>query len=516
MKTAVSIKAWLSILVTAFAIMLAATGGYSIYAARTADASMRALYMQDTHGLDLLAKDTIRLLIARTALQDYDPRAGSAESAALLRDAQGAINGANDAWKAFAVLAGGHEEQTLIQTANHAREKLVQQTLLPAVDALESKRVSDIREFNENQIKDAFNAYDAALQPLVAMEFEHGKARFEASQQRTDTVMWISAALLVAGLMLALFSRVALERIVIVPLRAAVAACTEIAGGNLATRLIARRHDEIGRLTEGLSTMQQGLSTIVGGVRDGTEQMAVGTREIASGNIDLSQRTEEQAASLQETSASIGQLTSTVRQNADSARQASGLAQTASETASHGGQVVADVVSTMDGINSSSKQISEIIGVIEGIAFQTNILALNAAVEAARAGEQGRGFAVVASEVRALAQRSAGAAKEIRDLITTSVERVGNGSVLVRNAGSAMGDIIVAVGRVTDIMREITAASEEQTTGIEQVNVAIAQMDQVTQQNAALVEQAAAAAASLETQAAQMNAAVALFTLAAR
>jgi len=346
------------------------------------------------------------------------------------------------------------------------------------------------------------------------MEFEHGKARFEASQRRTNTVTWIASTLLAAGLVLAFFSRVALERIVIVPLRAAVNACTEIAGGNLTTRLTARRDDEIGRLIEGLSTMQQGLSTIVGGVRDGTEQMAVGTREIASGNIDLSQRTEEQAASLQETSASIGQLTSTVRQNADSARQASGLAQTASIAAGHGGQVVADVVATMDGINSSSKQISEIIGVIEGIAFQTNILALNAAVEAARAGEQGRGFAVVASEVRALAQRSAGAAKEIRELITTSVERVGNGSALVRNAGSAMSDIIVAVGRVTDIMREITVASEEQTTGIEQVNVAIAQMDQVTQQNAALVEQAAAAAASLETQAAQMNAAVALFKLA--
>jgi methyl-accepting chemotaxis protein I, serine sensor receptor len=514
MKTAVSIKSWLSILVGAFAIMLAATGGYSIYAARTADASMRALYMQDTHGLDLLAKDTIRLLIARTALQDYDPRAGSAESAALLRDAQGAIDGANAAWKAFAVLASGHEEQTLMQRANTAREQLVQQALLPAVEALESKRASDIREFNENQIKEAFNAYDAALQPLVAMEFEHGKARFEASQRRTGTVTWIAAALLAAGLVLAFCSRVALEGIVIVPLRAAMDACTEIARGNLATRLTVRRHDEIGRLIDGLSTMQQGLSTIVGGVRDGTQQMAVGTREIAAGNVDLSQRTEEQAASLQETSASIGQLTSTVRQNADSARQASGLAQSASHTASHGGQVVAEVVSTMDGINSSSKQISEIIGVIEGIAFQTNILALNAAVEAARAGEQGRGFAVVASEVRALAQRSAGAAKEIRELISTSVERVGNGSVLVRNAGSAMDDIIVAVGRVTDIMREITVASEEQTTGIEQVNVAIAQMDQVTQQNAALVEQAAAAAASLETQAAQMNATVSLFKLA--
>src|SRR5471032_2215781 len=170
---------------------------------------MRALYMRDTGGLDLLAKDTIRLLIARTALQDYDPRAGSAESAALLRDAQGAIDSADAAWKAFAVLASGHEEQALIETAGTARKQLVQQTLLPAVEALESKRASDIREFNENQIKDAFNAYDSALQPLVAMEFEHGKARFEASQRRTSTVIWIASTLLAAGLVLAFFSRVA-------------------------------------------------------------------------------------------------------------------------------------------------------------------------------------------------------------------------------------------------------------------------------------------------------------------
>jgi methyl-accepting chemotaxis protein len=291
MKTAVSIKAWLSILVAAFAIMLAATGGYSIYAARTADVSMRALYMQDTRGLDLLAKDTIRLLIARTALQDYDPRAGTAESAALLRDAQGAIDGANAAWKSFAVLASGNEEQGLMHAANSAREQLVQQTLLPAVEALESKRVSDIREFNENQIKDAFNAYNAALQPLVAMEFEHGKARFEASRRRAEAVIWIAAMLLAAGLVLAFCARLTMARIVIAPLRVAVDACTQIAGGDLTTGLTARRHDEIGRLIEGLSTMQQGLSAIVGGVRDGTGQMAAGTREIASGNKDLSQRT---------------------------------------------------------------------------------------------------------------------------------------------------------------------------------------------------------------------------------
>ena len=514
MNGTISVKTWLSTLVAAFAIMLTITGGYGIFAARTASASMSALYMQDTRGLDLLAKDTIRLLIARTALQDYDARAGTAESAAQLRDARGAIEGANDAWKEFAALVSASEEQRLMRAANAARAQLVEHALLPAVNALESRQADDVREFNENQIKDAFNAYNAALQPLVTMEFEHGKGRFGASQRNTQTMMWIVGVLLVAGLALAFLSRIALSRIVIAPLSAAVAACTRIASGDLTTPLVVRRRDEIGSLIDGLSKMQESLGAIVRGVRDGTDQMAVGTREIASGNIDLSQRTEEQAASLQQTSSSIAQLTGTVRNNADHARQASGLAQAASTSAKLGGEVVAQVVSTMDGINNSSKEIGEIIAVIEGIAFQTNILALNAAVEAARAGDQGRGFAVVASEVRALAQRSAGAAKDIRELITTSVERVGVGAGLVQGAGQAMNEIIVAVQRVTDIMVEIASASEEQTTGIEQVNVAIAQMDQVTQQNAALVEEAAAAAASLETQAAQMQAAVAVFSIA--
>jgi methyl-accepting chemotaxis protein I, serine sensor receptor len=513
MKTAVSIKTWLSILVAAFAIMLALTGGYSIYAARSANASMRALYLQDTRGLDLLAKDTIRLLIARTTLQNVDERTDEAQKASFARDARGAIDGANSAWTEFAALAADSEERALVQAADQAREQLVQHALMPATDALVSAPAGGAQAIDAPLIKHAFDAYDAALQPLVQMEFEHGKARFEASQQRTDTVTWIAALLLAAGLALAICARIALSRIVIAPLKAAIDACTKIAAGDLTTQLSARRHDEIGALIHGLSMMQQGLSGIVGGVRAGTERMTLGTREIASGNIDLSQRTEEQAASLQETSSSIEQLTSTVRQNASNARQASALAQAASTTANHGGDVVAQVVSTMDGINTSSKHISEIIAVIEGIAFQTNILALNAAVEAARAGEQGRGFAVVASEVRALAQRSAGAAKEIRDLISTSVARVGTGAALVKNAGDAMNDIIVAIGNVAEIMLEIASASEQQTTGIEQVNVAIGQMDQVTQQNAALVEQAAAAAASLETQAADMNATVALFKL---
>ncbi|TDV27279.1 methyl-accepting chemotaxis sensory transducer with TarH sensor [Paraburkholderia caballeronis] len=514
MKRSLSVKTLSSVLVAAFAIMLSITGGYGIYAARAADASMSVLYMQDTRGLDLLAKDTIRLLIARAALLDYDPRAGAAEAGGLLRDARGAIAGANDAWKSFDALMSERGAGAQMQAANTARRQLVDGLLMPALNALQSQQTDDVREFNENQIKDAFDAYNAALQPLVTMQFENGKRRFEASQHRTRLVTWISGMLLAAGLVLAAVSRVVLNRIVIAPLGAALAACTRIAAGDLTTRLVVRRNDEIGSLIGGLQKMQAGLGQIVGGVRDGTDQMAVRTREIAAGNMDLSQRTEAQAASLQQTSASMQQLTSTVRHNADNAQQASGLAQAASATANRGGQVVAQVVSRMDGIKDSSREIGEIIAVIEGIAFQTNILALNAAVEAARAGEEGRGFAVVAGEVRSLAQRSAGAAKQIRDLITTSVERVDNGAALVQDAGRAMTDIIAAVGRVTDIMREITSASEQQTADIEQVNRAIATMDAATQQNAALVEEAAASASELEQQASRMREQAGVFTVA--
>ncbi|RXZ38200.1 hypothetical protein D9O50_01225 [Oxalobacteraceae bacterium CAVE-383] len=260
--------------------------------------------------------------------------------------------------------------------------------------------------------------------------------------------------------------------------------------------------------------MQQHLATTVTRIRQGTDSINVGAREIAAGNMDLSSRTEQQAASLEETASSMEELTSTVKQNADNARQAGQLAGSASDIAARGGEVVGQVVETMQGITESSRKMADIIGVIDGIAFQTNILALNAAVEAARAGEQGRGFAVVASEVRSLAQRSAAAAKEIKGLIDDSVSRVDSGSALVARAGSTMEEVVMAVKRVTDIMGEISSASEEQSRGIGQVNDAITQMDQVTQQNAALVEEAAAAAGSLERQAQDLNAAVATFKVA--
>ena len=259
--------------------------------------------------------------------------------------------------------------------------------------------------------------------------------------------------------------------------------------------------------------MQQSLAATVGQIRGSTDTIATASGQIASGNADLSSRTENQASSLQQTAASMEELTSTVKQNADSARQANQLAVSASEVAVRGGDVVGQVVDTMGSINASSKKIVDIIGVIDGIAFQTNILALNAAVEAARAGEQGRGFAVVASEVRSLAQRSASAAKEIKLLIDDSVNKVGAGSEQVAEAGRTMQEIVASVRRVTDIMGEIMSATHEQTSGIEQINQAISQMDQATQQNAALVEQAAAAAGSLQTQANTLVRAVSVFNV---
>ena len=286
-----------------------------------------------------------------------------------------------------------------------------------------------------------------------------------------------------------------------------------IAAGDL-TMEVQTRPDDKTSLLFAMQSMRDSLAQVVGQVRQGTDSMATATGQIAAGNQDLSSRTEQQASSLEETAASMEELTSTVKQNADNARQANQLALSASEVAVRGGSVVAQVVDTMDAINGSSRKIVDIIGVIDSIAFQTNILALNAAVEAARAGEQGRGFAVVASEVRTLAQRSAAAAKEIKGLIDDSVNKVKQGSLQVGEAGKTMDEIVSSVRRVTDIMGEIAAASQEQTSGIEQVNQAVAQMDQVTQQNAALVEQAAAAADALQGQASHLSQVVSVFKLA--
>jgi methyl-accepting chemotaxis protein len=331
----------------------------------------------------------------------------------------------------------------------------------------------------------------------------------ETTQLRNLSIVSGLVALAVFALLLYVVVRATVTR----PLTRARDAAMRIAEGDLTVNIATHRHDEIGRLADAMNGISRELSSVVGQVRDGAEQIASASQEISSGNLDLCGRTEQQVASLASTASSMGQLTTTVRQNADNARKANELAVNASGVAQKGGAMVAQVIDTMESINQSSRKIADIIGVIDGIAFQTNILALNAAVEAARAGEQGRGFAVVASEVRALAQRSAGAAKEIHTLIAASVDQVSAGSKLVQDAGATMNEVLASVGRVTDIMADISAASHEQSEGIEHVNRSIGEMDQATQQNAALVEQASAATQAMQEQAASLARAVRLFKL---
>ena len=365
----------------------------------------------------------------------------------------------------------------------------------------EQKMMPEMRAYTDSVAKVA---------TFQQMLFKTANDRIEVldgSARRSLIVLALVALVvsIVLGMMLA--------RSITTPLRRAVGLARQVAAGDLTTEIRAESRDEVGDLLGALDTMSKSLRKTVTEVRTGTESIVTASRQIASGNMDLSARTEQQAGSLEETASSMEELTSTVRQNAENAREANVLAKNASQIASHGGDVVSQVVSTMASINASSKKIGDIIAVIDGIAFQTNILALNAAVEAARAGEQGRGFAVVASEVRNLAQRSAAAAKEIRGLIIDSVTKVDAGGRLVDEAGKTMQEIVQGIGRVTDIMSEIASASAEQTTGIEQVNEAVTQMDGMTQQNAALVEEAAAAASALQEQATTLAQLVSVFNL---
>ncbi|MET0517616.1 MAG: methyl-accepting chemotaxis protein [Burkholderiaceae bacterium] len=390
------------------------------------------------------------------------------------------------------------------------------------MDAFFKEAVDLAAQFNTEQagkvitekIDPQLNKAVAELSAFVAIQKQHGVQATDAANAGNRAIV---ASISVAGLVvLAIAAAIAWRLTISItrPLQTALHATMRVAQGDLVSAIEVSGRDEAAQLLTGLQDMRSGLARMVSEVRSGAENISSGANEIASGNADLSQRTESQASNLEQTAASVEQLSATVRNNADTARQANEMAGSASSAAVQGGEVVGQVVATMEDISSSSRRIADIIGVIDGIAFQTNILALNAAVEAARAGEQGRGFAVVASEVRSLAQRSAEAAKEIKTLIGASVEKVEVGSRLVGAAGESMKDIVSQVKSVATLINEISSSAHEQTSGIGQINQAITQLDHVTQQNAALVEEAAAAADSLNQQASRMVEVAGAFKLA--
>jgi methyl-accepting chemotaxis protein len=385
----------------------------------------------------------------------------------------------------------------------------------PRANVMKARKAGeDVTAALERDLKPLAEAY---VNSILKLE-QRQQAIYDATLKEAEENASSGRTILITGGVLAILLGAAaafvLSRSITVPLRTAADSARRIADGDLTQPIDTAGRDEAAQLLQALKGMQDSLVRVVSNVRGNAEGVASASAEISQGNNDLSARTEQQASALEETAASMEELSSTVRQNADNAQQANQLAKSASTVATQGGGVVAQVVDTMKGINDSSRKIADIISVIDGIAFQTNILALNAAVEAARAGEQGRGFAVVAAEVRNLAQRSAQAAKEIKELITASVDRVAQGTTLVDQAGVTMAEVVGAIQRVTDIMGEISAASIEQSSGVAQVGEAVTQMDQATQQNAALVEQSAAAASSLKAQAEQMVQAVAVFKLA--
>jgi methyl-accepting chemotaxis protein len=501
----------------------AALGGLGIFQMGRINASTESLYNDDLRAIKAVQAANIHLLDASRAQMSLLSAGTKGERNRGFTELGTAVKG---------VEASVAEAQPLLEQAPEGRELVAQyQRLMPPL----KKHLSDFADLIGKQSLDSSQfegsvpqeseallkesrALEKVLQSMVAYSDQHARDSMEAAASTFETSRLLMVLMALAGIVISVGLGVAVARLLSRQLGGepgyAAEAVGRIAAGDL-TQAVQAKSARSGSLLFSIGRMQDQLTHVVTRIKGASDAIATASGQIAAGNQDLSSRTEEQASSLEQTAASMEELTSTVKQNADNARQANQLALSASEVAVKGGDVVGQVVDTMASINASSRKIVDIIGVIDGIAFQTNILALNAAVEAARAGEQGRGFAVVASEVRSLAQRSGAAAKEIKGLIDDSVGKVNRGSALVGEAGKTMEEIVGSVRRVTDIIGEITAASQEQSTGIEQVNQAIAQMDQVTQQNAALVEEAAAAAQSMQEQAASLVDAVSVFRLEA-
>jgi methyl-accepting chemotaxis protein-1 (serine sensor receptor) len=505
----ITIKARIGLTMAFLAALLVAIGVFGLFGMSRSNDAYKDTFTNAMPSAVDIGNAELYAARERLALDRAAFMAGTPDVAATLERARSMRTTSDTWWKKYLDLPRGADEDRLAQDVGGKRDTLHREmdAFAAIVAANDQSKLID----GAKRLQATYNDLSTADDALRKLQFESAKRGYDGAQDSFDVFRMVSVAALVVGALAAALSYLTLSRAIARPLDEALGHFDAIAAGDLRRPVIVTSRDEMGQLLDGIARMQRSLTETVRSVRSGSESIATATRQIAAGNIDLSSRTEEQASALQETASSMEQLTGTVKQNADNARQASALAANASEIANKGSSVVGQVVGTMGDINQSSAKIADIISIIEGIAFQTNILALNAAVEAARAGEEGRGFAVVAGEVRSLAQRSSAAAKEIKELIDTSVERVQSGSALVDEAGRTMTEIIGAVQRVTDIMGEIAAASEEQSGGIDQVARAVTQMDEVTQQNAALVEEAAAAASSLEDQAGKLRTAVAVF-----
>lgn len=499
-----------------FCLMWTGVGIYSVYSLNSLSKGNevdRLLVNQMT----TLSKgnDQYFRFITRLTRAIESRQAGSATAPADMASAQKALDNMTKLLADFKAEAPGPLNVTLASAVIESWQKLLDEGVLPQMRLAQQPVLDDFRRHAASVTPSLSRAFGASIDKFNVAAGEKLDVTRVTVDHLTDKTKVVIVLAVIAGLLILLFTDRYLVNMLVRPLNSMREHFRRIADGDLSHPLDDIGLNCVGKLVPLLGVMQDSLREAVSSIRNGTENIYRGAAEISSGNNDLSSRTEQQAAALEQTAASMEELTATVKLNADNARQASELAQSASVTASKGGKLVSDVVNTMQGISGSSHKIAEITSVINSIAFQTNILALNAAVEAARAGEQGRGFAVVASEVRNLAQRSAGAAKEIETLIADSVSRVNNGSKLVGEAGSTMDEMLKAVAEVVEIMKQIASASEEQSRGISQIGTAITEMDSVTQQNASLVEEVSTAASALERQTEELTLSVSKFRLSA-
>ncbi|MGF6979330.1 methyl-accepting chemotaxis protein-1 (serine sensor receptor) [Paraburkholderia sp. JPY465] len=495
-----TIKFRLLATLTLLGFLLTVTGVLGIAGMRGSNHAVAQAYTNDVAAATALGKSNLNLTVVRTTLDRVLLHPEAADRAALIDKARNYLAVSDKAWKEYRALPVSDAEAALSKAVADAREAMLRGALEPMIDAMSRGDHDDADHIAMVVMPPFAAALTQKSAELDKFRNAQGNNRYMTAQDRYDTLVTITAIAIAVGLLTCVTCGFTLLRAIARPIDMTVRHVERLAQGDMSQQLRFDSNDEMGRLIRSVGQMQKDIGTMIEQIARGSESIASATQQISAGNADLSARTEAQAASIEETAASMEQLTNAVTENAAHAREARELADATKATAGAGADVVRQVIDAMSDIHDGAKRMGEIIGVIEGIAFQTNILALNAAVEAARAGEEGRGFAVVAGEVRNLAQRSATAAKEIKELIDASTARVADGSRLVGRAGETMGEVQTAVGRVTSIMSDIATASAEQSDGIEEVNRAITQMDQMSQQNAALVEQAAAAAASLTEQ----------------